>query len=350
MGDRRFRDPERPTRHEGSAVAGLPDATASRGTDHEGSAPWRGEARHRRHSRPAGDQQRAADGRRACIGCGTCVGFTCPSDGKNGTQNTTIKRAIATRAVHAADWHDGASLQSDERGKVTGVEFADAPGNAMSQDAKIVVLAAGAIETPRLLLNSATDREPDGLGNNNDLGRSQPPGSLLSRGIRALRRGGPELVGPGVTIATTAFSHGNPGLIGGGMLADDFVRPPILFFKQFLPPDLPRWGQAAKDFMRDNFNRVMRVIGPVHEIPTPDARVRVAPGVRDRWGMPVAMLSGDVHPETIRTATYMHQEGRRMADKRRGRKDMGQCARCQACPPATTRPGPVEWASIRRIR
>ncbi len=36
-------------------------------------------------------------GRAACIECGSCVGFPCPSDAKNGTQNTMIQRALATR-------------------------------------------------------------------------------------------------------------------------------------------------------------------------------------------------------------------------------------------------------------
>ena len=36
------------------------------------------------------------DGRGACIQCGSCVGFPCPSDAKNGTQNTVLRRALET--------------------------------------------------------------------------------------------------------------------------------------------------------------------------------------------------------------------------------------------------------------
>src|SRR5690606_7080516 len=42
------------------------------------------------------------DGREACIECGSCVGFACPSDGKNGTQNTVIPLALATGNLHLA--------------------------------------------------------------------------------------------------------------------------------------------------------------------------------------------------------------------------------------------------------
>ena len=97
------------------------------------------------------------------------------------------------------------------------------------------------------------------------------------------------------------------------MLADDFIMLPIIFWKQALPPDLPRWGQAAKDFMRDNYRRVMQVKGPVQEIPTADCRVELDPNVRDRCGLPVARLSGVAHPETVRTASYMLRHARGMA-------------------------------------
>jgi choline dehydrogenase-like flavoprotein len=116
-------------------------------------------------------------------------------------------------------------------------------------------------------------------------------------------------VGPGVTIATTQFNHNNPGIVGGGMLADDFIKPPIDFWYDSLPPDLPRWGLANKQFMRDNFTRVMHVRGPVQDIPNPDGRVTVDTTVRDKWGIPVARLSGTTHPATVDTAEFMRERG-----------------------------------------
>jgi choline dehydrogenase-like flavoprotein len=99
-------------------------------------------------------------------------------------------------------------------------------------------------------------------------------------------------------------------VIGGGMLADEFILLPIIFWARNLPPDLPRWGLANKQWMRENFTRVIRVTGPVQEIPSPDARVTLDPAVRDRWGVPVARLSGTTHPETVRTATFMQARTR----------------------------------------
>ncbi|MGI4787855.1 MAG: GMC oxidoreductase, partial [Janthinobacterium lividum] len=112
-------------------------------------------------------------------------------------------------------------------------------------------------------------------------------------------------VGPGATTATIKFSHDNEGIVGGGMLADDFIMLPPVFQKGRASADAPRWGLAHKQWMRRNYTRMLYVTGPVHEIPSPEARVSVDPDVRDRWGMPVARLSGTTHPETLRVYDFM---------------------------------------------
>jgi choline dehydrogenase-like flavoprotein len=249
----------------------------------------------------------ARDGRPACIGCGSCVGFPCPSDAKNGTQNTMVKRALATGRCTLVTGAMVLRVETDSAGKVTGVSFADSDGAEHVVRAKAVVLAGGAIETARLLLNSPSAREPDGLGNGNDLVGRNLQGHVYPVAYGLFEEPVHGSRGPGVGIATTAWNHGNAGVVGGGMLADDFVQPPVIFFKNALPPDLRRWGRGAKDFMREHYAHVLRIAGPVHEIPSPDARVTVAAGVRDRWGLPVARLSGNTHAETTRTSRFMYE-------------------------------------------
>lgn len=247
------------------------------------------------------------DGRGACIGCGSCVGFPCPSDAKNGSHNTFIARALATGRCELVTGVMVTAIDTDPAGRIVGVSFVGPDDAVRSVRAKNVVLAAGAIETARLLLNSASAREPDGIGNNTDQVGRHLQGHVYPQAYGLFDHEVHGSVGPGVTIGTTQFNHGNAGMVGGGLLADDFVLPPILFWKACLPPDLKRWGQEAKAFMRDNFHKVLRLTGPVHEIPSPASRVTLARNVRDRWDLPVARLSGTIHPETLRTALYMQQ-------------------------------------------
>lgn len=247
------------------------------------------------------------NGRPACIQCQHCVGFTCPNDSKNGTHNTLIARALASNHCTLISEAIVERIDVDSAGRVIGVSYIDRDGVRHSPRAEVVVCAAGAIETARLLLNSHSQHHPHGLGNQHDQVGRNLQGHYYP-GVFGLM---PEPIydgkGPGVSTATCDFNHGNPGVLGGGMLADEFIVLPIIFWARNLPPDLQRWGSANKQFMRDNFRRVIRVTGPVQEIPSPESRVTVDPKVRDRWGIPVARLSGATHPETVRTAAFMFE-------------------------------------------
>lgn len=245
--------------------------------------------------------------RAACIHCQHCVGFACPVNAKNGTHNTLIPRALATGHCDLITEATVAQIDTDDAGHVIGVTYFDGEGQQRQARAEVVICSAGAIETARLLLNSASPKHPHGLGNNFDQVGRHLQGHYYPSAFGLVEETIYDGEGPGVSTATCHFNHGNPGVIGGGMLADDFIVLPIIFWKHYLPPDLPRWGQVNKDFMRENYTRLLHVKGPVQEIPSPDARVTVDPTVRDHWGLPVARLSGTTHPETVRTAAFMFE-------------------------------------------
>jgi choline dehydrogenase-like flavoprotein len=250
-------------------------------------------------------------GRAACTQCQHCVGFGCPVDAKNGTHNTMIPRALATGNCELVSEAMVEKIDTDAQGNIIGLTyFADQEGQTQRIEAraKVVVVSAGAIESARLLLNSADSYHPHGLGNDHDqVGRNLQghyyPGAhgLFTETIY-------DGIGPGASLATCQFSHNNPGVIGGGMLANDFIKLPIIFWRGAMPPDEPRWGAANKRFMRENFTHVLQVTGPVQDIPNPEARVTVDGSVRDKWGMRVARLSGTTHAETVRTSQFMQEQ------------------------------------------
>ena len=243
------------------------------------------------------------NGRPACIGCGRCVGFACPTDAKTGTQNTMIPRALATGRCTLVS-HAAVRTLTSEAGVITGVEYV--VGDVVkTARAKTVVLAAGAMETARLLLNSRTDREPHGVGNNTDQVGRHVQGHYYPSALGQFDDVVHDGIGPGPSISTIEFNHDNPGIIGGGMLADEFVKLPVIFQKTSLAPEAPRWGLAGKRYMRDNFLRTMQVQGPVQEIPSPTGRVTLDPDVRDSLGVPALRLSGAQHESTIDATLFM---------------------------------------------
>jgi choline dehydrogenase-like flavoprotein len=248
--------------------------------------------------------------RPACIQCQYCVGFTCPVDAKNGTHNTTIARALASGLCDLVTRAMAVRINTDPSGRVSGVAYYDSEKQLQSVEAEAVICSGGAIETARLLLNSSSPQHPQGLGNQYDQVGRHLQGHYYPAAIGLMPEAVYDGVGPGISTATVQFNHGNRDLIGGGMLADEFIELPVIFWARQLPPDLPRWGLAHKQFMRENYTRVMRVTGPVQEIPSPEARVTIDPSVRDRWGTPVVRLSGTTHMETVRTAAFMFERAR----------------------------------------
>lgn len=247
------------------------------------------------------------NGREACIRCSECLGFTCPTDAKNGSHNTYVPRALSTGLCTLKTGAQATRLTTDARGRVTGVEYI-LGGERRTGDARIVVVAGGAIETARLLLLSTSRQHPRGIGNHSDHVGRHLQGHTYPIAVGILPREVPNPNrGPGVTIATTEFSHGNPGVIGGAMLANNFVPTPVTIWRMLLPPDVPRWGAVNKQAMRDLYLRTIDVRGPVQEIPTAENRVTLDPGLRDAVGRPIARLAGRVHPETERTAAFVRE-------------------------------------------
>ncbi len=252
-------------------------------------------------------------GRPACIQCSYCVGFSCPSNSKNGTQNTLIPRALVTGNCDLIPHAMTERIDTDSQGNVVGVTYLTEQDGSMvreSATAKVVVVSSGAIESARLLLNSSSSQHPQGLGNEHDLVGRSLQGHFYPSIHGLFNEVVHDGLGPGVSISTTQFNHGNSGVVGGGMLANEFTKLPIIFWRGSLPPDVPHWGAANKRWMRENFSRTLHVMGPVQDIPSPDSRVQVAPNVRDRYGIPVAKLSGTTHPETVKTAQFMFERAK----------------------------------------
>lgn len=100
------------------------------------------------------------------------------------------------------------------------------------------MLAGGAIETALLLLLSD-------LGNAHDQVGRHPQGHVYPMAYGLFDAPIYDPRGPGVTLATTDFNHGNGGIVGGGLLADDFAVLTAIFWKTMRAPDAPKFGAAA---------------------------------------------------------------------------------------------------------
>lgn len=243
-------------------------------------------------------------GRGPCMRCRWCVGFACEVDAKNGTHNTVIPSALATGNCELKTDCMTKEILTDARGRVTGVAYYDAREHLNEQSADIVVVSCGANESARLLLNSKSRIFPNGLGNRYDWVGRNLQGHAYTGAMGVFDFEVYDDVGPGASVAICDFNHGNPGMISGGMLANEFIRLPIEFVGR-TPPGTQSWGREHKDFMRRCFKRSIIVMGPVQEMPVFDARVQVDPAVKDYWAIPVCRLSGARHHNDLHVAEFL---------------------------------------------
>lgn len=106
-------------------------------------------------------------GRRRCAQWSACMSG-CPEGAKASTDLTHWPRAVAGGARLVTGARVSRLLMSSA-GLVTGVEYVDRDGNWRRLTADVTILAANAIGTPRLLLNSACAQFPDGVANSSGL-------------------------------------------------------------------------------------------------------------------------------------------------------------------------------------
>jgi choline dehydrogenase-like flavoprotein len=106
--------------------------------------------------------------RPACVNCGWChVGCAI---GAAASPLVNHLRDARKRGAEVRPFSYVTRVLTNGSGdRVTGVEYYDAKREQHVQPAGVVVLAAYAAETPRIMLNSKTDKHPKGLSNRNEL-------------------------------------------------------------------------------------------------------------------------------------------------------------------------------------
>lgn len=101
----------------------------------------------------------------ACIRCSTCDGHPCLLYAKSDAQVRCVDPALATGRLTLITKAKALRLLTDAAGQcVTGVEV-ERDGQPETYRGDLVVVSCGAINSAALLLRSANDRHPQGLGN-----------------------------------------------------------------------------------------------------------------------------------------------------------------------------------------
>jgi choline dehydrogenase-like flavoprotein len=231
---------------------------------------------------------RPFDGRPKCVNCGACM-RGCISGAKSSVDVTYISKAEATGNVVVRPQSVVTRIKVDSKGRAKSVIYFDENGIEHEQEAKIIIISAGTIQSPRLLLNSKSKIFPDGLANSSGLvGKffmqhfGVGSAAIFPERIDSFRGfyGGAISESLPKTASNNSFVRGfRLDLISG-------AQGPLNMASR-----VKLWGKQLKDYMFKNFGHVAGIAAAAEMLPDERNCIELDPEVKDKYGMAVPRIS-----------------------------------------------------------
>jgi choline dehydrogenase-like flavoprotein len=265
------------------------------------------------------------NGRPKCHYCGQC-GRGCATHSNFSSPSVLIPPALATKRLTILPNAMAREVTVDEAGLATGVAYIDkATRRENHVRARIVVLAASACESARILLNSKSAKFPHGLGNSTgNVGKylTDSTGLSVTGLIPKLMDGVPhneDGVG-GMHIympwwldnRKLDFPRGYHIEPGGGRRMPSFgfmggIHNYIGLQNSGRPPSAPGYGKPLKDDYRRFYGATVNFAGRGEMVPNKDSYCELDPAVVDQWGIPVLRFHFKWSDHEINQAKHMQE-------------------------------------------
>jgi choline dehydrogenase-like flavoprotein len=262
---------------------------------------------------PQGRNSQERDGRPSSCGNASCIPV-CPVGAKYDA-SVHVDRALKNGAA-LYDRTTATFVETDPDGRIAAIRVKRPDGSEGRATGKVFVIAAHAVETPRLLLNSRSEATPRGAANGSDqVGRNlmdhpsqlswalanEPVwpyrGPLSTSGIENLRDGPFRAERPAfrVEIGNDGWSWPTNAPIS---TAADLARTGLR-------------GKALDAALRDHTSRHVRMASLVEQLPDPENRVTLDATERDMYGVPLPRLAyriDDYAKAGLAAARAAHEE------------------------------------------
>lgn len=265
------------------------------------------------HPVPVGVNSEPYGGRPATTYTAWCNGFGTFNKAKWHPGMTCVPDALASGRLDLRTHCRVIRVLTDDRGHTSGVKYVAANGEIYVQRARKVILCSYTFENVRLLLLSADQHHPDGLGNN----RGQVGKNFMTKMFAHVDGFFPNVVfnrhtGPaaqGIVLddyLSDRFDSVAHGFVGGGTLGAENQFLPIQISREALPDDLPTWGEGYKRHIQQwqNFG-VVRIQPDTLSYTT--NFLDLDPRHRDRsgLGLPVLRITYDMRENERRLAHWL---------------------------------------------
>jgi len=250
-------------------------------------------------------------GRPACTNCGFCHGYPCHTGSKVTTRELVEEAARTTGNLEVRAHARVFRIDRDPDGRVAGVAYFTSDGAIVELKAPTVVLAAYGFENVRLLLAS-------GINANGEVGRN-----LMLHNYGWFTGLMPDETNPfmgslqcGSVVddyASERIPDNDKGVLWGSPINSWTGDMQPIEVIHGLPPDVPKWGAAFRDWLADNYRRLTRLYSQHSSIPSRAAYCDLDPVVKDPFGQPALRITHDWADHDRRAALYFFEIKRRIA-------------------------------------
>lgn len=265
--------------------------------------------------------------RNPCYYSNYCGSYACSSGAKGSSRVSLIKDALLTNNVTIIANANVIKLNTDKNKKIKSATYLTKEGNKKEIQAKLFVVAAQAVETSRLLLNSKDENFPNGVANNSgNVGKNflSSSGGIVSATFDETNMNLKDLLEAGVFVNRSLMDWYFTKEFKGGVIDILFEHANPIRRASFL-----RWsenrdlkiGVELQDSIFETFTKKRNLNMEIFLDWTPnnDSFISVDEKYKDKYGIPVANIRIGSHKRDLEIANFMKEKAIKIFEKMAGK-------------------------------
>lgn len=250
--------------------------------------------------------------RPACNYCGQCS-RGCPLGDKGSADVTFLPAALATGRLTLLSSATVIAFRRGANGRIAAVDYLH-DRERVTQETPLLFLAAGAVQTPRLLLSAADAEQPQGLANSSgQVGRNfmetlTYQASGIAPGLALSQRGLPADTISWQFNAPNAVKEAAGGFRMTASVAESGLNGPIGHGARLLSG----FGADFKQAMRTTFGSALSVAAVGAVIPDERSFIALSPRNKDANGLPLPVINSVLTQNSLHLLHHMAQAVQRV--------------------------------------
>jgi gluconate 2-dehydrogenase alpha chain len=255
--------------------------------------------------------------RPGCTYCSHCTAHGCWNGSKTNSHTAILPAALElpTFELRANSY---AIRLNRKDGRIASVTYVDGRGVEWEQPGDIFYLGAYTYQNVRLLLHSGIDaggQVGKGFMNRHNISVNAIYSDRHLNGY----------AGPGVQRQGVDDYNGENQMelklrmreeeffVRGAFIGSPCQRVPLESYN-LVPPDVPKWGKAYKEYLSENLNRYMGLQLLMEPLPYEDSFLDLDPSHKDQYGVPMVRVTRAVKTNEKRMGHFVYDRAKEILE------------------------------------